>query len=313
MTRTTGNRSRFSVVIATRNRGDLVVQSIEAVVDQCHAQSAEVIIIDQSDDERTAEAVFPFIELHQVRYLRSPSTGLGMARNEGMAAARSPWVAFTDDDCVAAPDWLEALEQALSAHEHVSVVFGNVNQAPHDPEAGFIPNYIRRGTCLVSSVKEKNRVEGIGACMAVRKSAWEALGGFDPMLGAGSPFHAAEELDFVVRSLVEQHSVYETDRASVTHSGFRANDMKSQLAFDYSFGIGAAYAKLLRCRQWQVLIPLMQLGLRWAIREPRVNYGTPPSRLSRLRGFLHGAAAGWRAPLDRARMLYLPPTGPGSC
>jgi GT2 family glycosyltransferase len=142
--------------------------------------------------------------------------------------------------------------------------------------------------------------------MAVRRSVWVALNGFDPSLGAGSRFHSAEELDFVIRALEAGYWAYETDRAQVVHWGFQQRSEKSALAYNYCFGIGAVYLKHLKCSQWRVLLPLVRLACRWAFRGPRVSYGEPPDRLARLQGFLKGAVAGWRTPVDGSAVLYRP-------
>jgi hypothetical protein len=107
--------------------------------------------------------------------------------------------------------------------------------------------------------------------------------------------------------------VYETASAEVVHRGFRPNEQKSTLAYEYCFGIGAVYLKHLKCRRWEVLVPLAQLAFRWALRHPVVRYGTPPDRMPRLRGILDGAVAGCRTPIDRLALLYQPDDRSGCC
>ena len=159
---------------------------------------------------------------------------------------------------------------------------------------------------MARSLAAKHHVEGIGACMALRKSVWVTLGGFDSQLGAGSRFYSAEELDFVIRALEGGFWVHETDQAEVVHMGFRPNARKSTLAYEYCFGTGAVYAKHLKCGRWEVLLPLLRLARRWAFGSPGVQYGKPPDKTPRLRGFLDGAVAGCRTPVDRDAVLYRP-------
>jgi glycosyltransferase involved in cell wall biosynthesis len=292
------------------------VRTIESIIRTEQAEFAagiELIIVDQSDDDATKCAVAPYLQLAHVRYIRTPSRGLGVARNVGVAAARGEWIAFTDDDCTAGPEWLGELWRGFDVDARVAVVLGNVIEGPHDRAAVFIPSYVRKGSFLARSIADKHNVEGIGACMALRKSVWASLGGFDPLLGAGSRFHSAEELDFVIRALGAGHWVYETASAAVVHKGFRLNARKSVLAYEYCVGIGAVYLKHLRCGRWEVLLPLLQLAFRWALGNPVVHYGTPPDRMPRLRGFLYGAVAGCRTPVDRAAVLYRPDGEAGDC
>ncbi len=297
------------MVIATRNRGATVVPAIESIVgseDLERTTNFEIIVVDQSDDDTSERAVAPYLRPARVRYLRIPSRGLGAARNAGVAAAASEWVAFIDDDCAARGNWLFELRCALDLDPRIGVVFGRVTQGPHDPDAGFIPSYTPERPFMARSLAEKHRVEGIGACMALRKSVWTALGGFDSELGAGTRFYAAEELDLVIRALQRGFWVHETDQAEVVHMGFRPNARKSTLAYEYCFGIGAVYAKHLKCGRWEVLRPLLQLARRWALGNPVVSYGKPPDKTPRLRGFIEGAVAGCRTPVNRQAVLYRP-------
>jgi glycosyltransferase involved in cell wall biosynthesis len=304
-----------SVVIATRNRGIGALRTIESIIYTEQADfgaSVELIIVDQSDNDATECAVAPYLHA-RVRYIRTTSRGLGVARNVGVAAARGEWIAFTDDDCTVGPDWLGELLRGFDVDARVGVVLGNVIEGPHDRDAVFIPSYVRNGSFLARSMADKHNVEGIGACMALRKSVWASLGGFDPLLGAGSRFHSGEELDFVIRALGAGYWVYETARAEVVHKGFRPNACKSAVAYEYCFGIGAVYLKHLKCGRWEVLLPLLQLAFRWALGNPVVHYGTPPDRIPRLQGFFYGAVAGCRARVDRAAVLYRPDGEGGDC
>lgn len=54
--------------------------------------------------------VSPFAALIPVRLIRQENAGCGPARNTGARLARGRYVAFTDDDCAHAPDWLTRLE-----------------------------------------------------------------------------------------------------------------------------------------------------------------------------------------------------------
>jgi GT2 family glycosyltransferase len=297
----------ISVVIATRNRGAAVIRAIESIVPGqggVDGNCFELIIVDQSNDDASEVAVAPYLCFPQIRYHKASSRGLGEARNVGMAIARSELVAFTDDDCTVRPHWFAELQRAFNVDSRISIVFGNVLEGYHDRAAGFITSYVRKGSYVARSLSQKHHVEGIGACMALRKSVWAALGGFDSLLGAGSRFRAAEELDFVMRALQAGHWVYETQRAEVVHNGFRPNERKSALAYDYCFGIGAVYAKHVKCLRWDVLPPVLRLAWRWAVGSPVVHYGTPPPRIPRLRGFLEGVLAGLRTPVDRTAILF---------
>src|SRR5262249_58343590 len=132
----------MTVAIATRNRGDSILRPVRSLLASDH-DSWQLHIVDQSDDERTAEALAPFLHDPRIHYRRSPTVGVAIARNLALGDAASDLVAITDDDCEVAADWLRELEAAFALDPRIAVVFGNILPAPHDPDAGFVPAYVR--------------------------------------------------------------------------------------------------------------------------------------------------------------------------
>lgn len=292
-----------SIVISTRGRGDSICATLDSLVPECD-QRNEIIIVDSSDENTTQDAVQGYLTSHNVRYFRVPHRGLSFSRNYGIGQAASEFIALTDDDCMATPGWVSAITQPLQQDPRIAVVFGNLLPVEHDETTGFVMSYRREGEYTASSLLHKHRVEGVGACMALRKKVWLELGGFDPFLGAGAMFHSAEELDLVLRVLQAAYLVHETDKAVVMHAGFRLNTDKDKIAGRYAYGIAAAYTKHLRCGRFSVLLALAALGARWAFRAPVVGYGNPPSKASRLSGFAGGLAAAIRIPVDRKKAIF---------
>jgi GT2 family glycosyltransferase len=106
-----GARLDASVVIATRDRAS----RLEAALASLRAQTLgtdrfEVIVVDDGSTDATpavlaAEAARGTLRLQTIR---GTGGGPGLARNMGWRSAKAPLIAFTDDDCVAAPGWLEA-------------------------------------------------------------------------------------------------------------------------------------------------------------------------------------------------------------
>jgi hypothetical protein len=206
---------------------------------------------------------------------------------------------MTDDDCEVPADWLRRMSETLELRESIGVVFGNVASGPHDTAAGFISAYTRSATFIATSMRDKPQVEGIGACMGLRKSVWSALGGFDEMLGAGSRFESADDTDFVIRALMNGYDICETPDVNVVHHGFRTWVEGRRLISGYLFGIGATLGKHIRCGNWSVLHVLRALAIRWAFGGPVVDFGFRPSRLVRLGGFIRGFGHGFVTPVNR--------------
>jgi GT2 family glycosyltransferase len=107
------------------------------------------------------------------------SRGPAAARNTGWKAADGDWILFIDDDCVAAPGWLDAMQAAAAPN---TVVQGRV--APHPDEVGALGAFAR--TLEVSSAGPFFQTANI----LYPRALLEELDGFDE-----SFVHAGEDTD----------------------------------------------------------------------------------------------------------------------
>ncbi|MGC2110434.1 MAG: glycosyltransferase [Candidatus Korobacteraceae bacterium] len=94
----------FSVVIPTFNRRDHVLRALDALTRQTFPDF-DVVVVDQSDPPIDIPARYK--NKLTIRYVYSEERGPALARNKGIREASGHIVAFTDDDCIPEPDWLE--------------------------------------------------------------------------------------------------------------------------------------------------------------------------------------------------------------
>jgi GT2 family glycosyltransferase len=294
----------ISVVVATRDRGREAASAVRSIL-ACSPSPREVLVVDQSRDARTFDALAGLAG--QVRYHRSETEGLSRAHNLAIARTTSELIAITDDDCEVPADWLARIADAFAVDPRVGVVFGTVVAAGHDLAAGYIPAYSRDASFLARRPQDKWRIEGMGACKAIRRSTWESLGGFDVMLGTGAEFPAAGEGDFAYRALRSGWWIHDTPSIRIVHRGFRTNAEGRALLVRYAEGTGAMMAKHVRCRTPGAARYLGRMALRWVMRRrpPGLRLGPRDSPLGRLSGFARGFARGAFARIDRDRCLYL--------
>jgi GT2 family glycosyltransferase len=293
-----------TVVISTRNRGDRVVKTVQTILENDYPHF-ELRVIDQSEDNTTENSLQPFLGDSRFHYLRTTTQGVSIGRNLGISNTQSEFIAITDDDCETSTNWLQELVAAFEVDKHIGIIFGNVLPGPHDRTVGFIPAYVRNEPFLARHISEKYRVEGISACMGLRRSVWQKLSGSDEMLGTGSPFKSAEEMDFTIRALLAGYFVYETPKVTVIHHGFRTWEQGRTLVHGYLYGIGAMVAKQIKCGHWSVLRVLIHLIWRWAFGHPVVDLGHRPSRWLRLVASLKGFITGAFTPVDKKKCHYI--------
>lgn len=172
---------RTSVVIATRNRATELKRTIVELISL--DPSPQVIVVDNASDDDTGPQMRALAAgCPHVHYLRLRSNEGAAARNAGVRAATTPYVAFSDDD-----SWWErgALTRAadlLDAHPSLGLVAARVlvgDEARSDP----LNESLARSPLGTPAGMPGPSVLGFLACAAVvRRSAYTEAGGFDGML-----------------------------------------------------------------------------------------------------------------------------------
>jgi glycosyltransferase involved in cell wall biosynthesis len=297
-----------SVVVCTRNRGESIASTVRTLLDNTYL-CFELIIIDQSTNESTAEAVAPFLGDKRLRYLRSATSGLSVARNLGLADAQHEIVLMTDDDCDAPTDWIAKMVAAFQRYPQVACVFCDVAQGPFDSAKGFIPYCIHEKESLVTHISKYEPGVGIGAGMGLRRPVAQQIGGFDPLLGAGMELASGEEVDLVLRLLLNGYHVYHTKSTSVVHHGFRTYEEGRKLTRSYMYGSSALYAKLIKCGHWSVL-PLF-LQVIWisvfVVIWDNLRRGKIPPVLGRIEYLFKGFIRGCHMPVNQKAGTFRDP------
>ena len=296
-----------SALVCTRNRPGSIARAVRSLL-AADGTDLELIVIDQSDGPETERALAPLTADPRLRYVHTQARGKGAALNEGVRKANGAIVVCTDDDCEAPPGWVKAMADALESQPTAAVAFCNVDPAPHDRAAGYIPAYQRRTSRLVRSVADTCAGHGIGAGMAVRREVILSLGGFDEVIGPGGRFLAGDDWDIAHRVLLRGWHVYETADVSIVHDGFRTYAQGREHTHRDWYGMGAVCAKPLRAGHLGTFIlPIWVLGTEavWPLVRDALRLRKPRG-LTRVTSFLRGFARGLLTPVDRKTLLYAP-------
>ncbi len=242
-----------SIIICTRNRSHAVAASLASVAtaaQACGNLDIELVVVDNASTDEThavVEAWAKSVAL-PVRLVREDRKGLAVSRNTGVRAARGAVLAFTDDDCRLAPDYLRVLHGVFARDAGMVVRGGRVNLG--DP--GDLPFTIK--TDPTPSVYDGERHPGgfIHGCnMSMTRATFDHVGLFDERFGAGAPCEAGEDTDYLYRAHLAGIAVEYTPALVVAHfHGRRSRAEIMKLNSIYARGNGALYLK--HARHWQL-------------------------------------------------------------
>ena len=239
----------ISVVIPTV-RSATLLDAVSSIARQTHPDW-ELIVVGQGDDPALQRALASSSAIDtRVKTVLLSKRGVSLARNAGIEQSSGSVVAFMDDDCEAREDWLETLSAIFESEPSVQLVGGTLlapppaqagpSSCPHAEPAEILYDPIASG------MQAPLQFLILTANMAVRRSAIEAIAGFDELLGPGAPFGAGEDPGFVLRLEAQGFLMGSTPRVVVRHThGYRyGNKAAHQILRNYAVGQGALAAKL---------------------------------------------------------------------
>jgi glycosyltransferase involved in cell wall biosynthesis len=176
------NKLTLSVIIPTYHRDDMLAKCLDCLapgVQVLPAEQYEVIVTDDGSKTTAKEMIldrYPW-----AKWVAGPRKGPAANRNNGAQYAQGEWLVLTDDDCLPDPNWLSAFADATTgpalALEGAIHPLGDINQ-----DLAECPVNLAGGRFWTANV-------------AVRRSLFEQIGGFDP----NYPFAIHEDEDLKLR------------------------------------------------------------------------------------------------------------------
>ena len=277
----------ITVVVPTRDRSMLVRRALASVAAQTYAP-ADVIVVDDASADDTVRAVS---QLPGVRLVEGAGHGASEARNVGVAAARTPWVAFLDSDDLWHADHLALLAAAIAEHgDAASLYFSDVELAADASafgRSGFAPagphELVRSGADWALLPVQPMMTPAV----VVSRAAYIACGGQDPALPCREDTHL-----FLLLGLAGGACAVAQRTVTVTDDG-RGNRLTEQLSdSDATYWRATAHLYEDVLRRFPALAPA-------SARELQRRAATAHWRLGRLawRRGRRGAAASsaWRS------------------
>ncbi len=242
---------RFSLILCTINRDQVVREYFESLVRQLDPPSFEVILIDQNSDDRLLPIIADFEHTFPIRrYTTTP--GLSHARNLGLNYAEGEIIAFPDDDCTYPENLLKSVSDYLSA-EHIDGVSTLVTDKHGRFSASFMYRSSRRIT--FSNVWRC----GVSISIFVKRQAIGDIR-FDESLGVGSGtvYGSGEETDFLLNLLKERKLLDFCPDMVVNHPVF-IGPWTVKRGYSYGNGMG----RVLRKHHYSVFRAIYSAMLQW--------------------------------------------------
>lgn len=182
---TAATPNAYSVVMTAYNEEEWIAAAVASVLAQTHRELRLIVVDDGSSDGTLAE-LERFRADPRLQVIEQENAGLSAARNTGIAAAETDWVAFLDSDDLWMPNYLEGVDRALADRPRAGLVYVDAwrlyvdgrffrdtamarQNPPDDPPVDatdFLRLLVGRGNFIFVST-------------TVRREAIERVGGFD--------------------------------------------------------------------------------------------------------------------------------------
>ena len=172
-----------SVILATYNRVDLIAETLESLLAQTRMPD-QIVVVDDGSTDGTGDVVQRYGD--HLTYLRKENGGKASALNLAMGQITGDYLWICDDDDLLEPDACERLAGALDADPDLGYAAGRHEDFIVDPATGEqvikAPGYWR------PSKQDELFPDLLDGChifqpgLIVRRSVYEELGGFNPVL-----------------------------------------------------------------------------------------------------------------------------------
>ena len=182
------NPLRFSVIICTRNGASRLTACL-AACRALHYPDFEIIVANDGSTDQTATLLD---QEEKVRVFHRQPCGLSAARNHGAEMATGEILAYTDDDCQPDSQWLTWLARAYSESDYAAI--GGPNLAPKPDSRGLALTTAAPGAPTHVMLDDTTAEHLPGCHLSVKKSAFDHIGGFDPIFQT-----AGDDVDFCWR------------------------------------------------------------------------------------------------------------------
>lgn len=229
---------KFSLIVTTLNRVKEVDRLFQSLLAQADA-NFEVILIDQSGDERFVKMVNAYRRCFPIVHHQESTPGHARAINIGFQKAKGDIVAFPDDDCIYPKELLKKVARFFERHAQWDGLITRVFDLEEDKNA-----FKNCGDEQSQEVDYWKAYRVAVSCAIFCRAAIAGKIHFNEKLGNGSgtPWGSGDETDFVFRCLDAGYRYYYDADLTVRHPNpFRNIEVKRLVKRAYRYGVGHGY------------------------------------------------------------------------
>lgn len=205
----------------------------------------EIFIIDQNNNS-------DFKNLNGTTLLHFPNKSISAARNFAAANAKSDWLIFLDDDAVLSLSYRKNFDSFIKSHQDSAIIGGRI-LTKEDPLRG----YSKRQNIQTQKIGFLTSKSIMGGNVAVQKTAFDAVGGFDEQFGIGSTYPSSEDTDLVWKCYFSNMSIYFCRELEVTHPS--PSNLSSAKEYSYGLGKGAMVNKWLKKGKFICVLEILEM------------------------------------------------------
>ena len=229
----------FSLILTTVGRIHDLRRFFHSLEEQTH-KDFEVLVIDHKPNEVVPKVLAEFDSKLNITYLGS-AEGHSKALNLGLRSCTGDVIACPDDDCWYPADLLERIDRMFHEHGHWSGITGRVVTGDGEPSNG---RWDRQSGFVTRSNAWKR---AITISLFFRRASLDNVK-FDETLGvgAGTPWGAGEETDFLLEILKVHPAFYYDPAIKVNHPPIASGEFGPAVcskARAYARGVGRVLRK----------------------------------------------------------------------
>ena len=190
-------RDLLSAIVPTYNRSRAVCSAIDSILSQTYSP-IEIIVVDDGSTDDTETVLRSYGS--RIRVIRQQNAGASAARNAGVRASQGAIVAFLDSDDIWLPRKIEKQVAALRAAgmsaccvSNMALYFNDGRTGTSFESAELYPLH-SEGSWVNPAEVLATRFLMFNQCVAIRREAFDCVGGFDESLKVMEDYDLALKL-----------------------------------------------------------------------------------------------------------------------